>query len=1269
MTRPADPPTPEALLAHREWMRAIARSLVGDENAVDDVEQRTWLTVLRNRRPVVSVRGWLRHAVRSAAADEFRSASRRRAREEASARPESLPPTDHLAAQAEAQRAVAAAVTGLPEPYRTTVLLRYFEELSLDEVAARMGVPLETVRTRLRRAHALLRDALDREFGDRRKWALVLLPLTRPRHLVPIGAATGGALLMAANTKTVAAVAAAVLLLTAAGWWAADVATRPDDTAVAIGDAMSQPVAAAPPRTKSPAITPKADDSAAVAAGIVLGVDVADATGRPVAGARVAMKPIARDPALGPESDWGDSFLTLRSAAAPAPSRTATTSEGGTADVAGLAPGAWRLVVSAEGFATSSEPVTVTPSPGRRHVVLVPGCALTGLVLLPSGAPAAGADVFADQVRAVADATGRFRFAGLPAGVVALSAGMPRGALQQTGDVTVPDVRDVTLRLAGGCALQGRVVDDATGAGIGGARVVIRATRYDDLPRMLRWGAETTTAVDGSFAMEDLPQGSPYVLWALADGFAACRNGREALGPYAALTPGGTTTVELRMSRGGVVKGRVFRADGSPVEGAVVDVLTRRGRERIDMSAGVLSGPDGSFRVLASVGRALVRAKLDAMEQRDLPKDPYTPVSNDTIPAAVRVDVSAKDEASIDLVMVPASESATGTLSGVVRREDGESARGALVRAGAGLVCTAAADGSFVFEHLAPRQYWVTATAEGCAPGKAPPVEVAATGVTKGVEVVLPRPLAIAGRVVGEDGAGIAGASVGLDTKDRGFGDLVTATVTAEDGAFVVRGLGPGQYIVTARADGFANGEVVAAAGSQDVVLQLEKARSIGGAVVDAVTGEPVAGVKVSANHAIQVGRIALYRSATTDAAGRFEIGPLASGLYNVWFGAEYESSNWVGCELDGVRAGDHDVKVALTRGAAIDGRVTDGAGDPVAGGLVAAYGPLAGTTPGLRVRLVRIQRDGTFVLPGLAAGAYDVEATPTGADGAELSPVRARNVPAGTHDVVLESRPSLVIEGRFLDDDGKPFPLGIGTAELLTYHPNGSMKSSTGVASQFNPDGSFRTQPLDPAETYDIVVTRVPGHVGGAARGLHPGQRGVDIVVRTGGRIAGRVLDASGNPVPAGVDVIARAVGGRGWPSNPGDDSFAKTDADGRFTLTGIDDRPYHVEAGGDPSDFIRGRTDGTVSAGATDVELRLERGASISGRLVDAKGEAMRSGWVQAERSGTPVLVDKDGRFTLRALKPGRYTLYAQIGQRIVELGEAQAPSDSLTLTVKDE
>ena len=53
--------------------------------------------------------------------------------------------------QALLQRELVDIVTGLDEPYRTTVLLRYIHGLEPRELALRQGVPLETVRTRLKR--------------------------------------------------------------------------------------------------------------------------------------------------------------------------------------------------------------------------------------------------------------------------------------------------------------------------------------------------------------------------------------------------------------------------------------------------------------------------------------------------------------------------------------------------------------------------------------------------------------------------------------------------------------------------------------------------------------------------------------------------------------------------------------------------------------------------------------------------------------------------------------------------------------------------------------------------------------------------------------------------------------------------------------------------------------------------------------------------------------------------------------------------------------
>jgi RNA polymerase sigma-70 factor (ECF subfamily) len=48
----------------------------------------------------------------------------------------------------------------LPESYRQVILMRYYEGLSCQEVATRLGMPLGTVTKTLSRAYALLRQAL-----------------------------------------------------------------------------------------------------------------------------------------------------------------------------------------------------------------------------------------------------------------------------------------------------------------------------------------------------------------------------------------------------------------------------------------------------------------------------------------------------------------------------------------------------------------------------------------------------------------------------------------------------------------------------------------------------------------------------------------------------------------------------------------------------------------------------------------------------------------------------------------------------------------------------------------------------------------------------------------------------------------------------------------------------------------------------------------------------------------------------------------------------
>jgi len=67
------------------------------------------------------------------------------------------------ALRAERATEVRAAVARLDEPYREVVALRFFGDLSLDEIAVQTGRPLGTVKTHLRRGLIRLRSSVEGE--------------------------------------------------------------------------------------------------------------------------------------------------------------------------------------------------------------------------------------------------------------------------------------------------------------------------------------------------------------------------------------------------------------------------------------------------------------------------------------------------------------------------------------------------------------------------------------------------------------------------------------------------------------------------------------------------------------------------------------------------------------------------------------------------------------------------------------------------------------------------------------------------------------------------------------------------------------------------------------------------------------------------------------------------------------------------------------------------------------------------------------------------
>ena len=130
---------------------------VGDNRQAEEVAQESFVrafTSLKKLRKPESFYSWLLGIAGRVAKEQFRSREHsRREREAAETMTEDAPAGNDGYPLEEA-------IATLPESYRQMILLRYYEGLSCQEVATRLGLPLGTVTKTLSRAYALLRHEL-----------------------------------------------------------------------------------------------------------------------------------------------------------------------------------------------------------------------------------------------------------------------------------------------------------------------------------------------------------------------------------------------------------------------------------------------------------------------------------------------------------------------------------------------------------------------------------------------------------------------------------------------------------------------------------------------------------------------------------------------------------------------------------------------------------------------------------------------------------------------------------------------------------------------------------------------------------------------------------------------------------------------------------------------------------------------------------------------------------------------------------------------------
>ncbi len=205
----------ESVLAHLGWVRSLALQVAGHRISSDDVAQETWLRVLRNPPPKgVSMHDWIAGTARKVAIELSRQTHRRKERETIVAKAARAEAEAHTVRQVEIERDVVAKVMELKEPLRSTVLNRYFDNMSTKEIAARHDISVSAVNSRLSTAYASLRRGLTRQ-PDSVAGAFFCLALEDAAK-----AASGGFLSSGVLSGKPAALIAATLTIAGVGLYA-----------------------------------------------------------------------------------------------------------------------------------------------------------------------------------------------------------------------------------------------------------------------------------------------------------------------------------------------------------------------------------------------------------------------------------------------------------------------------------------------------------------------------------------------------------------------------------------------------------------------------------------------------------------------------------------------------------------------------------------------------------------------------------------------------------------------------------------------------------------------------------------------------------------------------------------------------------------------------------------------------------------------------------------------------------------------------------------
>jgi len=155
----------ELVRIHARGVYNVVYRMCGDELIAEDAAQETFIRAWQNLagyRPNTSLRNWLYRIAFNAGMDMVRKEKRILPGDIGEMHLlDSKPGPESLASERERRSLVQEAILSLPDASRAVLVLREYEEMSYQEIADALDIPVGTVMSRLNYARKILKEKLE----------------------------------------------------------------------------------------------------------------------------------------------------------------------------------------------------------------------------------------------------------------------------------------------------------------------------------------------------------------------------------------------------------------------------------------------------------------------------------------------------------------------------------------------------------------------------------------------------------------------------------------------------------------------------------------------------------------------------------------------------------------------------------------------------------------------------------------------------------------------------------------------------------------------------------------------------------------------------------------------------------------------------------------------------------------------------------------------------------------------------------------------------